>query len=281
LFSELKQGIQAPENTPFNVASLTKPVVAITVLRLVNAGMWNLDESLDSFWIDPDVKDDPRHKLLTTRIILSHQTGFPNWRDKKLNFKFTPGTGSGYSGEGYEYLRHAVESKFGKKLQALSDSLLFHPLGLKDTRYGWQQDMDTSRYAIPHDKTGNIINITRHETANAADWLVTTVADYGRFGAYVLQGAGISEELFNDMATPQSKNIASKNAMGLGWEIEKKLFNGEYALLHTGHDPGVSSMIVLLPQSKRGLVLLSNGDSAWKLFINIVNATFHIEGLTP
>ena len=33
-------------NTIFNVASLTKPVVAMTVLRLVTLGKWDLDEPL-------------------------------------------------------------------------------------------------------------------------------------------------------------------------------------------------------------------------------------------
>ncbi|MHC0443631.1 serine hydrolase, partial [Flavobacterium sp. 3-210] len=82
----------ASYNTIWNVASLTKPITAIIALKLVSQGKWNLDESLDKYWIDPDIKNNPDHKLLTTRIILSHQTGFPNWRSfnesKKLDFKF-------------------------------------------------------------------------------------------------------------------------------------------------------------------------------------------------
>lgn len=67
---------------------------------------------------DPDIADNPYVKKLTTRIILSHQTGFPNWRgnnaDGKLTFEFEPGTKYQYSGEGYEYLRKALEKKFKK-----------------------------------------------------------------------------------------------------------------------------------------------------------------------
>lgn len=45
-------------------------------LRLVSSGEWNLDEPLANYWVDPDVASDPRHKLLTTRHVLSHRTGF-------------------------------------------------------------------------------------------------------------------------------------------------------------------------------------------------------------
>jgi CubicO group peptidase (beta-lactamase class C family) len=113
VFGELQKGRIAPLDTIFNVASLTKPVVALLTLKLVSLGKWNLDEPLDKYWIDPDIKNDPRHKKLTTRLVLSHQTGFPNWRwlnkSKKLEFAYEPGTRYQYSGEGFEYLRKALE----------------------------------------------------------------------------------------------------------------------------------------------------------------------------
>ncbi len=82
VFGDIKPGVSAPYNTYFNVASLTKPVTAMVALRLVSMGKWNLDEPLYKYWTDPDIVDDPRHKKLTTRLILSHQTGLPNWRWK-------------------------------------------------------------------------------------------------------------------------------------------------------------------------------------------------------
>src|SRR5476651_2544522 len=87
VFGELSKGIPARRGSLFNVASLTKPVVALTALKLIDAGQWKLDEPLASEWIDPDLAADPRSQKLTPRIVLSHQTGFPNWRRKeKLAF---------------------------------------------------------------------------------------------------------------------------------------------------------------------------------------------------
>lgn len=109
VFGELKPNISAPHNTIFNVASLTKPVTAIVALKLVSQGKWNLDEPLYHYWTDADVAKDANHKILTSRHVLSHQSGFPNWRLDKLQFEFTPGTKYQYSGEGFEYLRKALE----------------------------------------------------------------------------------------------------------------------------------------------------------------------------
>lgn len=123
VYGELKNGVPAPYNSIYNVASITKTVTAVLTLKLVEQGKWDLDEPLYKYWTDPDVKDDPRSKKLSTRHVLSHQTGFPNWRSNlksgKLAFEFEPGTKYQYSGEGMEYLRCALESKFKQSYEKL------------------------------------------------------------------------------------------------------------------------------------------------------------------
>ena len=81
VYGEQSPGVPATEKTLYNLASLTKPITAETVLRLASAGKLSLDESMSPFWLDPDIKDDPWSKLLTPRLCLSHQTGFANWRE--------------------------------------------------------------------------------------------------------------------------------------------------------------------------------------------------------
>ncbi|WP_282295148.1 serine hydrolase domain-containing protein [Stenotrophomonas sp. PS02289] len=77
---EESPGVAASAQTRFNVASLTKPVVAETVLRLADSGQLNLDEPLSNYWVDPDVAHDPLRHALTARQALNHTSGFPNWR---------------------------------------------------------------------------------------------------------------------------------------------------------------------------------------------------------
>jgi CubicO group peptidase (beta-lactamase class C family) len=181
VFGKLKKdGNTAPYNTIFNVASLTKPIVGMLTLKLVSMGKWNLDEPIAKYWTDPDIKNDPRNKKITTRIILSHQTGFKNWRylnpSGKLTIDFEPGTKFSYSGEGYEYLQKVLEIKFKTSLSKLVDSLIFKPLKMQDSRMVWDKLVDETRFACWHDKDGNNSYPTdKRKVASAADDLLTTI----------------------------------------------------------------------------------------------------------
>lgn len=272
VFGEIKKGVSAPYNTIWNVASLTKPITAMVALKLVSQGKLNLDEPLDKYWIDPDITKDPNHKLLTTRIILSHQTGFPNWRymneSGKLDFKFKPGTKYQYSGEGLEYLRKALEKKFNKKLEQLADELVFKPLKMNDSQLVWNDKLDLSRFAIGYDNKGNAYEPTKIKTANAADDLMTTVSDYGTFLCSVMNGEGLSPKVFEEMNAHQVQTKKDKY-FGLGFEIYD-FGNGEYALSHGGADKGVQTLAFILPKTKEGLLIFTNVDDGYKVYEKVI-----------
>ena len=271
----------------WNVASLTKPVVAVTTLRYLDGGAFSLDDPVDRWWIDPDVRDDPRHALLTARLIMSHQTGFPNWRwslpGEKLAFQAAPGAKLGYSGEGFEYLRHVLEHRSGGSLQHLADSLVFAPLGMRETTFGWNPEADPGRLVAAHDTAGAALAITPRpmSRANAADWLVTTIGDYARFAASVLHGAGLAPATYAEMTRAQVAFDGKPNeAMGLGWEVMRGPVTDPTILLHSGSDPGIKTIVILLPASRRGLVLFLNGERGMDVVLRIIKAHFAIRELT-
>lgn len=270
VYGKTCKGTAAPTNVVFNVASLTKPIVAVLTLRLVNAGLWSLDEPVATYWTDPDVAADPRAGLLTTRQLLSHQSGFPNWRwngpDKKLAFQFDPGTKFQYSGEGYEYLRKALERKFHLSLEQLADSFLLKPLHMASTTFL------SAKPALPtvFCQEG-ITTDSLPKSANAADDLLTTVEDYANFGISVLNKQGLSEDLYADMIKPHTK-IKDKGFMSLGWEILPGLKDDEFALLHTGSDIDAGTLIILLPRTKEGLVIFTNSQEGFKLYPALITS---------
>ncbi|WP_236669156.1 class A beta-lactamase-related serine hydrolase [Aquimarina mytili] len=269
----------APYNTIFKVASLTKPVFAFTVLTLIDKGLLGLDEPLYQYWIDPDIKNDERHKKLTPRIILSHQTGFPNWRylkePKKLEFQFDPGTKYQYSGEGFEYLRKAIEHKFNKKIEELTNEYVFKPAKMTDTRFWWDTTMDETRYAQNFDNKGNKIPTKKYYKANSAANLLTTVEDYGRFMEYVINDTSLSKNIFGEMIKHQVK-LEDNSYFGLGWQILTNFSKNEYGLIHTGKDPGVSTLAIIFPKSKNGYLIFLNGDNVDKVYENILSKELYL-----
>ncbi|MNT20487.1 D-alanyl-D-alanine carboxypeptidase precursor [compost metagenome] len=235
-------------------------------------GKWNLDEPVYRYWTDPDIANDPRNKKLTTRFILSHQTGLPNWRgnneNQKLNFQFDPGTKYQYSGEGMEYLRKALEKKFNKSLQQLAEELIFKPLKMNDTRYVWDKNVDTSRLAIGYDKDGNAYETVKNKTPNAADDLLTTVEDYGIFLVSIINADGLTKQVFDEMKSHQVVSTRGKY-FGLGFEIYD-FKNGEYALSHGGSDKGVKAIVFIFPKTKNGLLIFTSSDTGGSVYEDLV-----------
>jgi CubicO group peptidase (beta-lactamase class C family) len=280
IYGELRTGKPASYDAVFNVASLTKPITTLVTLTLVNAGKWKLDEPIADFWIDPDIRNDPRSKKITSRNILNHESGFPNWRselkDGKLAFQFDPGTKYQYSGEGFEYLRRALEARFHRTLAQLADSIIFTPLGMTDTRMTWGSQLE-SRFAYPHDGKGQLLEPTKNKEANAADLLKTTISDYGKFLVWVLNGGGLSTDLFAEMCGHQVR-LKENVYMGLGWAIYDHLGNDEYALSHSGRDPGVNTIAFILPKSKRGLIIFTNSDNGALVYPDLMRAYLTKQG---
>tara|TARA_B100000809_G_scaffold266363_1_gene328727 strand:+ start:3543 stop:5057 length:1515 start_codon:yes stop_codon:yes gene_type:complete len=284
LYGEKTKGNPVDYKTFYKIASLTKPIVAILTLKLVEQGLWSLDDPIYNYHIDKDVKDAPELKLLTTRHILSHQTGFPNWRylnaDNKLAFEFTPGSKFQYSGEGFEFLRKALEKKFNKDLEKLAEEHLFTPLGMNNTHFYWNDKIDEKDYAVPHNELGQPIPYKKYTTANAAANILTTILDYGQFMSHMINGAGLSDSLYQQFITPHSNKQPGID-WGLGCALQLNLNpTGAYAISHGGGDDGLKTIMLILPKSKQGLVIFSNSENGMVVWKKIIEEYFGSLGET-
>lgn len=273
VFGKLEKGIKAHENTIWNVASLTKPITALIVLKLINSGKLSLDEPLYKYYIDPDIKNDSRAKLLTPRIILSHQTGFTNnrenYKDGILKFEFKPGTKYQYSGEGYDYLRKVIEHKFNKTIEQLASELIFKPLKMNNTSYVWNKEYET-KIAKWHTEKGETYPFKKQTEANGADDLLTTIEDYSKFVTYIINGAGLSKELQQEMLKNQIR-INDSQYFGLGWYIDENInTNNDFAIIHGGDDIGVHTIAFIIPKTKQGLIIFTNSDNGTDAYQEII-----------
>jgi len=106
-------------DTVFEAASVSKTVFAYAVMKLCEKGVIGLDTSLTRYAPKPFLEGDPRLELITARHVLSHTSGFQNWRSDKelLKIHFTPGEKHMYSGEGYSYLQSVVTHMTGQPIE--------------------------------------------------------------------------------------------------------------------------------------------------------------------
>lgn len=270
----LKDDVPAPHNAIYNTASLAKGITSYLTLKLIDEGKWELDSPLSNYWIDPDLKDDPRHKELTTRHVLTHTTGFLNWRymdeSGKLEFKSNPGEKFGYSGEGFEYLKKALENKFETNLEILAEAYIFDPANMNDSFMIWENVPDSGRIAHPHNSEGLRYELDRNIVPSAADDFYTTVEDFANFGIEVMDRQNLSSSLFSDLISPQIEARPGVN-FTYGWVLFQDLPNGEYALFNAGSDAGTNCLMVLLPESGRGMVAFTNNDMGRPLVMRMIS----------
>ena len=275
VFGHDAHGNAATRDTLFRVASLTKPITTMTVLRLVDQKLWNLDAPLSEFWTDPDIAGDARREKLTTRLALQHRTGFPNWRHGRLGFLTDPDVEWSYSGEGFEYLRRALEKKMGRNLEEFAREYVFKPAGMTDTSYIWNDTIEP-RYAGEFYRIGEMLNYSRPTEPNAAAGLTTTIDDYARFAAWVMNGAALSSRTFREMITGH-EGPPFGFSQGLGWIIARDK-RGRMILDHGGSQTGMRMQVVLLPESGGGLVVLTNGSNGGPIIRAILNTTLNADG---
>jgi CubicO group peptidase (beta-lactamase class C family) len=161
-------------------------------MQLADEGTLHLDKPVYQYLPKPmpeyakctDLANDPRYKRITTRILLSHTSGFPNWRtfedDRKLKIHFEPGLRYAYSGEGIDLLQLVVETIIKKSLEELMQEYVFQPLGMTRSSMVWQERFG-SDYANGYDEYGRCLGAQKRTQADAAGSMLTTIRDFAEF----------------------------------------------------------------------------------------------------
>jgi CubicO group peptidase (beta-lactamase class C family) len=282
---ETKKPVTA--DTMFNVGSLSKPVFAYGVLKLVDAGKLKLDEPLAPYLSKEFLVDDPRFNQITARIVLSHRTGFPNWPGdgKPLAIHFTPGEKFSYSGAGMVLLQKAVEKITGEPLNDYMQQAVFTPLGMKHSSYVWNAAFE-NEVAIGHDLGGSPVDLFKADQANAAASLETTAEDYAIFLDAVLRKKGLQPATLREMETSQiavdtgcsncvegtpSGKLSTTIFWGLGFGIEKTA-EGE-SLWHWGDNGVFKAFFVVRPATRSGVVYMTNSENGLSISRQILAET--------
>ncbi|MEM8772305.1 MAG: serine hydrolase domain-containing protein [Pseudomonadota bacterium] len=265
------------DQTVFEAASLSKPVFAYVVLKLVERGVISLDERIAETFDYPRIEDKENYRKLTPRLILSHQTGLPNWvgdtddpaRTDVVPFEKEPGSDYSYSGEAYELLRAFIEFKAGLSL----DALFKRDLGALMPNSGFRavrSDLLTAKGYRTSQQTDAGRDI--EYLGGGAGGLVSTASDYARFVSLVCSGDGLSEELQSLYLSPQidvnSPDYPGLTSWGLGWGLIP--MGADTFVFHDGNNDEFRSFAGFSMANGEGLVILTNGRNGADLISAIL-----------
>jgi CubicO group peptidase (beta-lactamase class C family) len=272
------------DNTVFEAASLSKPVMAYAALKLVDAGKLDLDKPLAQYLEKPYLEGDDRLNLITARRVLTHTTGFPNWRQQgqPLKIVFPPGERFSYSGEGFVYLQKVIERLTGQAFDDFMRATVFDPLEMTSSSYVWLPKYETLK-ATGHDAGGTALTRRKPTEANAAASLQTTSADYAKFMIAVMRGTGlktataqamvssqiqVDEACSNCVNRPPSGKLSPVLAWGFGVGLQQTKDGNSF--WHWGDNGDVHCYMLGYPKQRLGIVVFTNSGSGHAIIPEII-----------
>ena len=285
------------ETTLFQVASISKPIFALGIMRLVQQGRLDLDEDINTYlksWKVPTNGSwQPR---ITLRQILSHSagltvSGFPGYLRSEeipnlveiLEGKYSsntapilvniiPGFQSRYSGGGITLAQLVMMDVVGKPFPEIMRELVFDPLGMEYSTY--EQPLPekwATQAATAHPwKIQAIVGKWHVYPEMAAAGLWTTASDLARVGIELqraLKGKSdfLSQEIVSQMLAPQT---GDNNGMGF-------FIQGEGESIRFGHDgwnEGFVAHLTMFQNIGMGTVIMVNSNEGYPIMPEIERA---------
>jgi CubicO group peptidase (beta-lactamase class C family) len=286
-------------------ASLTKTAFAFMVLQLVDEGRLDLDRSIAALLPRPlpayedytDLAGDERWRALTPRILLTHTSGFANFRwleaDRRLRFHHHPGSRYGYSGEGFYILQLVLEQALGLDVGKEMQTRVFDRFGMRNTSMAWRPDF-AANLADGYALDGSMEPHDERSSASAAGSMDTTIADQVRLWAGIVRGDGLSPASRAELVRAQVPITSRHQFPTLSDEIDPR--NAEIALaaglglvtfreasgrgwFKGGHNDWTGNMVLCLEERQRCVVLLSNDARAERIYPEITRRVLGETGM--
>jgi len=284
--------------TRFPMASITKPIVGLAVLRLVQQGVLNLDVDVNHYltsWKLPDSPHTQQHKV-TLRHLLSHSAGttvfgfwgyrpsgpiptllqlldgLPPANTVPVRVATPPGSRWRYSGGGYCIIQQMLIDLLQQSFPALMTDLLLAPLEMHDSRFTVLPPPEEQTItACGHDATGApIAEQWRAHPELAAGGLWSTPADIAKWVVAVQRShAGHGTTLFTRKITQQLFTTQISN-WGLGPAIDGEGATARFT--HAGGKLGFRSYMAGYCERGQGAVIATNGERGDHLGVEILHS---------
>jgi CubicO group peptidase (beta-lactamase class C family) len=272
------------KNSIFSIASVTKPLTAVGIMKLVEDKKLTLETTINTYFPNfiPEYS-----KKITIRHLLNHSSGMQanigrkdddgnglmpgkelitldklleEFKNSKL--KFEPGTNYEYNNFGYTLLAYIIEKVSRKTYADYMEQAVFNPSKMKNTTVNSYKS--THKRAFPHSGLGmrnfkkQDSNIHFSEVKGAGN-INSTTGDLYNFMKALENGTVLKPTTVAKLYSYTQEMGYNNSTYGLGWRIEHK--GGEKWINHTGLLPGYTSIIGSLPKRDIKIIILTNATT--------------------
>jgi CubicO group peptidase (beta-lactamase class C family) len=278
-YENLKDSVKATENTLYCIGSITKLFTSTALLQLAENKKLDIDKPVTKYVPELKMKSlNGNIDSITTRLILTHHSGFPSDMlgvnsDKEsyknvveyLNEQYTafpPNYLRIYSNIGYCFLGYELEKVSKSNYADYISKNIFLPLGMKNS---FVASETTSLKNVS--RTYNSQNEQKDETypwVVPAGGIFSNAKDMGLFIQSWLQDKSplLKTETINSVFTPQNTNVAFNlgSEYGITWELKKSKYN--YRAEHGGSTLNFRAQIAINRYAGLGVIILANSANA-------------------
>ncbi|HUU78748.1 MAG TPA: serine hydrolase domain-containing protein [candidate division Zixibacteria bacterium] len=292
--------------TIFQAASITKVIMSMMALHLVEKKLLNLDEPVNNKLKDWKIPDSEftKEKEITLRYLLSHTSGInpPDGgfgreegssptiiqtlkgelpaKNHSVKVMFEPGSKHSYSNFGFIIIEKLLEDVTGKRLNDIANEIIFEPLGMSNSFLLFPSKEIQKRMVNPHDATGKDYepHIGLSPQVFGCGGLLTTPLDLTKILIEIMNAfQGKSNKI---LSTPMVKEMLTRvvpldplkmwGLTGQGLGVFLSEWNDTFFLDHKGSNyPGSSGVMMANPKSGQGVVIMANGVNGHELFESI------------
>lgn len=286
---DLAAGLPVTEDTLFAIGSCSKAFTTFVLGQMVDEGKIAWDDLVIKHLPGFRLQDAHATDHMTIRDLLTHRSGLPRhdfvWYNSKiprgeflkrlphLPFSYDLRAKFQYNNLMYVVAGLLIEKVTGLTWEEAVQSRIFAPLGMDNSNFSVDQSQLSNDFAQPYaEEQGamrlisfqNISNIGPAGSINSSasqmvKWIQLQLSD----GKGLIKNTTLQE--MHLIQTPvQAQHATSPDespyifGYGLGWLTG--WYKGDYTVMHTGGIDGFRSAIVLLPQKKMGIVVLTNSD---------------------
>jgi len=270
------------ENTIFSIQSMTKSFTALAVLMAVQDGLVDIDtpisEYLPDFTIN-SIYDDNPEKIITLRHLLSHSAGlvheapFGSNHDDRYDFtqhiesisktwlRYPVGYRYSYSNLGIDLAGYILQVLSGKTYALYVREKVLDPIGMVNSSLDMEIISQEKNRAI-----GHAMNRTPplRIPMIPAGGLYTSIRDMAKYLQFHLNKGVVNDrrvlraDLMELMHTIQFAHSGQRFGYCLG--LIRDPVSDSYGIYHAGGGYGFTSIMLMFPEKKLGVVLLTNKE---------------------
>jgi CubicO group peptidase (beta-lactamase class C family) len=284
-------------DTLFQIGSTTKTVTGTALMRLVEAGRFDLDAPVRRYLPEFRVADPDASTQATLRHLLTHTSGWAGDYFDGTGFgddalarmigrlvdrpQLTPvGTTWAYNNAGFYVAGRLIEIATARTYEDAVDELVARPLGMTVSGFNpWHAI--THKVAVGHFASHGAPRVAHpwwlERAANPVGGMISSARDQLRYARFHLGDGTTSDgtRLLSPatMAAMQSAQVAGElgGAWALTWGIGH--VGGARTVRHGGATNGQLSAFLMVPDRRFAITVLTNADIGNLLHDEVVRAT--------